>query len=241
MDSIHRRYSDTGVVSGSDPVSMGLHGDVLVVVNKDSDPAQNANLVQPNYTTFRVSRSGALTPISGSTVSVAYGSSPSQALVASQGPFVFGADFLGGLLQSFYLDSQGRLHQNLPQALPSSLFTGQTVAHEPLGMRTNPNAPVLYVNITPLSEVTVYSYFGFGPPSFVTAVSDSGKAPCWATVNPSGTRLYLTNTGDNSIEVYDLTNPFNPVDIQHFVMDSTIGAAFSSVIDASDQWLYIEH
>jgi hypothetical protein len=224
---------------GSDPVSLGLNGDVLVVVNKDLNPAQNASLVQPNYATFRVSRSGALAPISGSTVSVAYGSSPSQALVGAQGPFVFGADFLGGLLQSFYLDSQGRLHQNLPQALPTSLFAGQTAAHQPLGMRTNPNAPVLYVDIPGLSELTVYSYFGFGIPSFVTAVSDSGIAPCWATVNHSGTRLYLTNTGDNSIEVYDVTNPYNPVDIQHFVMDSTTGAAFSSVVDASDQWLYV--
>ena len=83
---------------GTDPVSLGLLDDVLVVVNKDQDPAQDPNLVQPNYTTFRVSPSGALTPIPGSTVTVAYGSSPSQALVASHGPLVFGADFLGGLL-----------------------------------------------------------------------------------------------------------------------------------------------
>jgi hypothetical protein len=201
---------------GSDPVSLGLYGDVLVVVNKDLDPAQNASVVQPNYTTFRVSRSGALNPVVGSTVSVAYGSSPSQALVSSQGPFVFGADFLGGLLQSFSFDHQGRLRQNLPQALPNSLFTGQTAGHQPLGMRTNPNAPVLYVDIPGLSEVAVYRYFGFGVPSFVTAVSDSGQAPCWATVNHAGT-----------------------LDIQHFVMDSTTGGAFSSVIDASDQRLYV--
>jgi hypothetical protein len=93
---------------GSDPVSLGLKGDVLTVVNKDQDPAQNASLVQPNYTTFRVFPEGLLVPIPQSTVSVAYGTSPSQALVASQGPFVFGADFLGGLLQSFRIDQRGR-------------------------------------------------------------------------------------------------------------------------------------
>jgi hypothetical protein len=70
-------------------------------------------------------------------------------------------------------------------------------------------------------------------------VSDSGKAPCWAIVNHAGTRFYATNTGDNSIEVYDLSDPFNPVDIQHFVMDSTTGAAFSTVIDSSDRWIYV--
>jgi len=76
---------------GSDPVSVGLLGDTLVVVNKDQDPAQNASLALPNYTTFNVSSSGRLSPVSQSTVSVAYGSSPSLALVASQGQVVFGA------------------------------------------------------------------------------------------------------------------------------------------------------
>src|SRR5215472_15957502 len=133
---------------GTDPVSLGLKDDILTVVNKDQDPAQNVNPVQPNYTTFRVLPNGVLIPIEHSTVSVAYGSSPSQALAASQGSFVFGADFLGGLLQSFRIDEGGRLIQNPPQALPASVFTGLSAAHLPLGMRTNPDLPILYVDIT---------------------------------------------------------------------------------------------
>ena len=224
---------------GSDPVSLGLKDDILTVVNKDQDPAQNANLVQPNYTTFRVWPNGELTAVENSTVSVAYGSSPSQALIASRGPFVFGADFLGGLLQSFRLDEDGRLRQNLPQALPDSVFTDQAGGHLPLGMRTHPNLPILYVDITPISEVAVYRYDEKGILSFVRTVSDSGAAPCWAVVNHTGTRLYATNTGDNSIAVYDLTDPLNPVEIQHFVMAATTGAVFSTVIDQSDQWIYV--
>lgn len=225
---------------GSDPVSLGLNGTILTVVNKDQDPAQNDNLVLPNYTTFSVSpRNGALAPIPESTVSVAYGSSPSQALIASRGSIVFGADFLGGLLQSFRLGEDGRLRQNLPQALPDSVFTGLTAPHGPLGMRTHPNLPILYVDITLISEVAVYAYDERGNLSFVRTVADSGAAPCWAVVNHAGTRLYATNTGDNSIEVYDLTDPFNPVEIQHFVMDNTTGAPFSTVIDESDHWLFV--
>jgi DNA-binding beta-propeller fold protein YncE len=182
---------------------------------------------------------GELIPIPQSTVSLAYSTSPSQALVASQGNFVFGADFLGGLLQSFRLDQHCRLQQNLPQALPDSLFIGQTAGHMPLGMRTHPNLPILYVDITGLSEVAVYRYDENGIPAFVRTVSDSGQAPCWAIVNHAGTRLYATNTGDNSVEVYDLTDPLNPIDIQHFVMASTTGAAFSTVIDSSDTWIYV--
>ena len=224
---------------GTDPVSLGLKDDILTVVNKDQDPAQNANLVQPNYTTFRVLPNGVLIPIEHSTVSVAYSSSPSQALIASQGSFVFGADFLGGLLQSFRIDEDGRLRQNLPQALPASVFTGLTAPHLPLGMRTNPELRILYVDITMISKVAVYRYDEKGRLFFVRAVPDSGKAPCWAVVNHAGTRFYATNTGDNSISVFDLADPLNPAEIQHFIMADTTGAPFSTVIDNSDQFLYV--
>ena len=224
---------------GSDPVSLGLSGNILMVVNKDQDPAQNSNLVQPNYTTFEVAGDGQLTPIANSTVSVAYGSSPSQALAAPESHAVFGADFLGGLLQSFSIDGDGRLRQNLPQALPESVFVDQTGGHQPLGLRTHPFLPILYVDITPISEVAVYRFDERGELSFLRTVPDSGAAPCWATVNHTGTRLYATNTGDNSVEVYDLTDPFNPIEIQHFVMTSNTGAVFSTVIDQTDQWLYV--
>jgi 6-phosphogluconolactonase (cycloisomerase 2 family) len=224
---------------GTDPVSVGLKDDILTVVNKDQDPAQNVNLHLPNYTTFRVLPAGTLIPIEQSTASVAYGSSPTQALVASRGSFVFGVDFLGGLLQSFSLDEEGRLQQNPPQALPDSLFKGVSVAHETLGMRTHPNLQILYVDLTFLNEVAVYRYDEKGILSFVTAVPDSGAAPCWAIVNHTGTRLYATNTGDNSISVYDLTDPLNPVEIQHFAMANTTGHPFSTVIDGSDQFIYV--
>lgn len=226
---------------GTDPVSVGLKGDILTVVNKDQDPAQNVNLHLPNYTTFRVLPEGILIPIERSTVSVAYGSSPSQALTASRGSFVFGADFQGGLLQSFRLDEEGRLRQNPPQALPDSLFEGHPVAHGLLGMRTHPDLQILYVDLTFISEVAVYRYDEKGRLSFVTAVADSGAAPCWAIVNHTGTRLYATNTGDNSISVFDLTDPLNPVEIQHFLMDSTTGHPFSTVIDSSDHFIYVSN
>ena len=229
---------------GTDPVSVGLMGDTLVVVNKAQDPAQSNNAAQPlpNYTTFKVWPNGSLTPVENSTVSVAYGTSPSQSLIAAQGPFVFGADFLGGLLQSFQVDEDGVLHQNLPQGLPNSVFTDEAGPHLPLGLRTHPDLPILYVDIVPTSQVAVYRYDEKGKLSFVRAVKEQlgGVAPCWAVVNHAGTRLYVTNTGDASIEVYDLTDPLNPAEIQHFVMDSTSGgAAFSTVIDSSDQWLYV--
>ena len=106
-------------------------------------------------------------------------------------------------------------------------------------MRTHPNLPILYVDITPVNKVAVYTYDHDGRLTFVRAVSDSGVAPCWAVVNHAGTRLYATNTGDNSITVYNLADPLNPVEMQHFAMANTTGAVFSTVIDHSDTWIYV--
>jgi DNA-binding beta-propeller fold protein YncE len=70
-------------------------------------------------------------------------------------------------------------------------------------------------------------------------VDDSGNGPCWAIVNHSGTRLYAINTGDNSVAVYDLRDPWKPKELQHFVMADTTGNPFSAVIDDSDRFIYV--
>jgi 6-phosphogluconolactonase (cycloisomerase 2 family) len=224
---------------GLDPVSVGLRGDVLAVVNKDGDPHQNASLALPNYTTFRVGTDGDLDPIGNSTVSVAYGSSPSQAAIAAVGPFVFGADFLGGLLQSFTMDESGHLAANPPQAVPNSVYAGVGAPHLPLGLRAHPTEPVLYVDLVTVSQVAVYQYNEEGRLQFVKTVADPGAGPCWAIVNHRGTRLYAINTGDTSVAVYDISQPLNPRLIQHFAMAVTTGNPFSAVIDDSDRFIYV--
>jgi 6-phosphogluconolactonase (cycloisomerase 2 family) len=224
---------------GIDPVSIGLRGDILTVVNKDGDPNQNPNPALPNYTTFRVGSDGGLDTISNSTVSVAYGSSPSQAAIAAVGSFVFGADFFGGLLQSFALDESGRLSANPPQAIPNSVYAGTAAPHWPLGLRAHPSQSILYVDLVTVSQVAVYQYDQQGRLQFVRTVADPGAGPCWAIVNHKGTRLYVINTGDTSVAVYDLSQPLNPKVIQRFQMAVTSGNPFSAVIDASDQFIYV--
>ena len=109
---------------GVNPVSVGLAGRLLCVVNKNMDPNQDPSTSLPNYTTFRVTSHGKLIPVPHSTIFVDQGSSPSQALIAPGDRLVFGADFLGGLLQSFVILSNGRLFQRPPLPLPESEFLG---------------------------------------------------------------------------------------------------------------------
>ena len=117
---------------GNDPVSLGLSGNTLFVANKSGDFGRPSAIL-PNYTTFQVAADGKLTPTSDSTndsshrfqstVSVAVGSSPSQALAVPYANLLFGADFLGGLIQRFQFDWNGGIHQLTPLALPASEFS----------------------------------------------------------------------------------------------------------------------
>jgi hypothetical protein len=77
-------------------------------------------------------------------------------------------------LQSFFLDEDGRLHQNPP------LFRIHCSPDKPsdicqLGMRTHPNLRILYVDVTLSNEVAVYRYDEKGKLSFVRTVAD---LPC---------------------------------------------------------------
>lgn len=125
---------------GVQPVSLGLAGDRLYVVNKDQDPARPSTSAAPNYTGFRVDPRGRLSPVPGSTVTRARGASPSQALIAPTGDLLFGADLLSGVLQSFRIIRDGRLEQRSPTSV------GFPVPG-PLGLAAHPARPLLYAGL----------------------------------------------------------------------------------------------
>jgi hypothetical protein len=247
---------------GSQPVSVGLKGHILAVANKDQDPSQNPFVVLPNYTSFRVGEDGGLTAIPGSSVSVAYFSSPTQVLPASLGELFFASDTLGALLHAFRIED-GRLRQNPPVAAPDSVFEGVRFFGQPnpprymIGLQTHPTLPILYVGFTTAGKMGVYRYTvgrgeegrgdreeggdqeRAGKLSFVRAVPNSGLGICWILLNRAGTRIYTVNTFDNSASVYDSTDPWNPVEIQHLHMVDNAGGPTSLALDRSEQFLYV--
>jgi hypothetical protein len=231
---------------GNDPVSLGLSGNTLFVVNKSGDFARPSAIL-PNYTTFQVAADGKLTPASDSTndssgrfqstVSVAVGSSPSQALAVPYTNLLFGADFLGGLLQRFQFDGNGGLHQLTPLALPASEFSDTTTPRLPLGLTSHPRYPFLYVGFVTANKLGVYRYGNDGSLTFIRTVPNSGTAICWLRTNRAGTRLYSTDTGTNSVSVYDLSDPENPVQIQNLVLSGP-GNVLQFSLSSDEKYLY---
>jgi 6-phosphogluconolactonase (cycloisomerase 2 family) len=223
---------------GSSPVSVGLAHDTLCVVNQDEDPGHPGQFL-PNYTSFHVGPTGKLTPVPNSTITVDAGSSPSQALTSASGRLLFGADFLGGLLRSFNIASNGRLTVSAAQPLPPSLFEGTGASPFPLGLALNPKHNLLYVGLVTINQVAVYSYDNSGALNFLCAVPDSGHGVCWLLTNRQGTTLYASNTGDPSISVFDIRHDAaNPIEIQKVNMVSS-GGCFQFALDSSDRFLHV--
>jgi hypothetical protein len=230
---------------GNDPVSLALNGNILYVANQSGDFARPSTIL-PNYTAMHVEPDGILAPIgdntndssrpSQATISVAAGSSPSQGLVVPGANLMFGDDFLGGLLDPFQLDWQGQLHALPSIAMPASEF-GTTTPRLPLGLASNPSAPILYVGYVTANKIGVYRYNQNGGLKFLRSVPNAGQGICWIRSNKSGTRLYTTDTTTNQVSVYDASDPEFPVEIQTLTLQG-VGNAFQISLSEDGKSIY---
>jgi 6-phosphogluconolactonase (cycloisomerase 2 family) len=214
---------------GTNPVSVGISRDTLVVVNKAMDPNRPA-LDQPSYAAFSLASDGRIEAGPLSTSPAPSGSSPSQADISSGKRLVFDAQFLGGHLRSFFLERDGSLSPQDFQAVPGKAL--------PLGLWSHPNKPILYVGFVTINKLAVYTFDSTGNLQFVRAVPNSGKAICWVRTNAAGTRLYTANTMDNSISVYDTANPLHPIEIQHVLLKG-LGNALQFTLGPREDYLYV--
>src|SRR5262249_18457411 len=151
---------------GINPVSIGLRGDQIVIINQNLDPAQNIPGALPSIVTRHVTEDGRIVKFpADTTIALPVGSAPSQALTANNRPFVFDAQFRGGRLASSRLSPTGRLLPNPPQPLPASESVGHT-APLPLGLWANPDARQLYVGFVTVNKLGVYTWNEDGVPIF---------------------------------------------------------------------------
>jgi 6-phosphogluconolactonase (cycloisomerase 2 family) len=224
---------------GSNPVSVGLSNDnVLVAVNQSLDP-KHPGSPAPNYTSFRVGPDGQLTPIPHSTISIDLGSDPTQALISPDGSLMFGAEFLGGMLRTLQIQADGGLIQTDAQPLPPAEFADTGAAAQPLGLAVHPTQNLLYVGFVLVNKLGVYRYDDKGKLNFLRTVPVSGQLPCWVLLNRAATRLYTSNTLDPSISVFDISgDPSTPREIQTVKLRST-GNSVQFALDSTETFLHV--
>lgn len=237
---------------GLNPVSVGLSSEgVLVVANKDYDlgrPGFDPN-TQGNYTSFLVNRTGQLfgpvglvpggvLPIKGPGRAT-----PTQALISPDGTLAFDANFFGFAVRSFRILPNGALLSADAQMIPSPGGTNALGLPIPLGLQVHPTQPILYVGFVLDKAFGVYTYDANGKLTFVRAITNVGNGPCWFLTNSAGTRLYISNNFDNTIAVFDTTNPLQPVKIQSATLAQGFGiqttaSPFQIALDSANQYLY---
>ena len=236
---------------GINPVSVGLARDgLLVVANKDYDlgrgdfdPTQ-----QGDYTTMRVTPHGKLIRVPFATVpagafdGVGPGRpTPTQALTSPDGRLAFDANFFGLHVRSFRILANGRLAPADSQTIPPPGGTNPLGLAIPLGLQVHPKLNVLYVGFVLDSAMGVYTYDTDGKLHFVRAVLNVGAGPCWFLSNAAGDRLFVSNNFANSIAVFDITQPLNPVKLATTTLPqgASNAAPFQIALDRGERFLHV--
>lgn len=248
---------------GKNPVSLGLAGDRLYVVNKNDDPGRDMTKTLPNYTGFKVGKDGSLTPIPKSTLEPATPwRSPTQALIV-EGKFLFDGDFgsfplpsrldqwgknLGtdasSSIRALKINANGTLRQHPPLLAPDGAFDGGMDVDEdgkpdPLifGLQVHPTKKLVYIGFVTAAKIGVYRYDDEGRLTFVRAVPNKGTLVCWMRINKAGTRAYTTNNADDTVSVYDLSDAESPTEIQTLLLKGH-GHPYQLDLSTDDRFFY---
>ncbi|MEQ1530434.1 MAG: hypothetical protein ABL925_14055 [Methylococcales bacterium] len=252
---------------GKNPVSIGIAGNYIVVVNKNEDPGRDMSKSLPNYTTFTVAENGKLIPVADSTLELETPSrSPTQALIVNE-RFIYDGDFGNfhlpareemwgksvndqkpSLIRVMEISKQGKLSILQELTAPVGSFDGDLATNAEgksnvlmFGLQVHPKEPLIYVAMVTASKLAVYEYDDTGKLTFVSLAPNSGGLICWVTINKAGTRAYTTNNATDSISVYDLTDPRSPKEIQHYELRGH-GAPYQMALSSDDKYLYtIKH
>lgn len=209
---------------GQTPCSIAINGSYVYVANKSFDALHTITRL-PNYVSFTINGAGRLEQVAGGKVEVSAGSAPSQVLVSNDHRHLFATNFLAfmlptetpvGTLESFSLLGSGafKAAAGSPYVLPM----GDGGA---LGLAEHPVQPILYVGFPVASSVGVYSVDAAAGSLKLLSTVSAGAAACWLRTNARGTRLYVLNSGENSVGVYDITNASAPVFMSKLVLKNS--------------------
>jgi 6-phosphogluconolactonase len=180
---------------GIKPVSVAVSPSGLVYV-------ANSGTGGSNYTGFRLSPFGTLTPVPDSTYAVPDTSGLGDVFFNAFGDHLIGTRTGTSEIDSFLVLPDGRL-----LAAPGSPFTGQGLGQ--LGAEFSPTSPSeLFVsnahNGALLGTVSAYHDSFLGQLSSIgsSPYADDQTAPCWVEISHDGRYLFAINTGSGNISSY---------------------------------------
>jgi 6-phosphogluconolactonase (cycloisomerase 2 family) len=171
-----------------------------------------------------------MTMLSGSTVNLPVGSSPSHVLIRPGiKQSMFGILYKGKKIGSYNVTGQGILTRTSTLNFPAA----------PVGGVLNPLVRGIYVTLAASNQLGVVTYDSTFKLAAVKILADPGKAPCWAVTNKAGTRMYTGETLTGTVSVWDITTPKSPVALQTVVMSGTVPYATHIELDPTEKFLYV--
>ncbi len=188
---------------GTDPVSVGVSGDLVYVANAPSSPGT------ANVTGFRLSSSGVLTPIPNSTVTLPNGAQPDDVVINSTGTNLVVPDVALSVIYSYSISHHGLLTAASSSPVPAE-------GPGPFGSDFSPVHPSqLFVSNahggTANGTVSAYNVSADGTlnPIGSSPFADFQTAPCWIALTPNGRYLFAVNAGTPSVSSYSIASNGN--------------------------------
>jgi 6-phosphogluconolactonase (cycloisomerase 2 family) len=230
---------DSPVSSGGlNPVSIAVHDDLVYVANAGDGKTGS------NYTGFRLGSNGQLSPIAGSTVSLAPTANPGDLFFNSTGTLLIGTEVgpMDGpsFIDSFRVGQDGKL-----TAAAGSPFAAQAVG--PFGGEFNPvNPNEVYIS-------NAHAGANQGSVSAYTVASDGGLTPigdspyfnkqtaaCWVEISHDGKYLFAVNTAVPSVSTYQIMADGSLSLLGSTVFNQPTGLApFDARLDPEGHNLYV--
>ncbi|MGH2560810.1 MAG: lactonase family protein [Thermomicrobiales bacterium] len=231
---------DGGTVDsgGLVPLSIAVHEDLIYVAN--AGDGTNGS----NYTGFRLSQEGVLSPVEGSTVTISATALPGHILFNATGTLLAAAE-VGPDAGPSYIDSFSVNNDGTLTAAAGSPFPAQALG--PFGSVFSPVDPSqLYVsnahagpNLGSVSAYTVASD-GTLSPNSGSPYPNQQTAPCWVEISPDGQYVFSVNTGVPSISSYHVEEDGSLALVGNTVFNQPSGLRpFDARIDPAGTYLYV--
>src|SRR4051812_7726448 len=234
---------------GTAPGSVDYRDGHLFVANKAHDGVRDLRTVTPNYASFAVAASGALTPV-GQPQPAPAGASPTQAFVTPDGKVMMGTDEQGatpraaGLFHSFRIGADGALSNapGSPYTLSRRILADKTPDQFAWaqGLVALPRPRLVYAGVANLALLVVHSYDKRGRIKFVSSMTVEGASlPCWVELSRDRRFLYTGNAGNNTMSVFDIAaDPRHPRQIQTLRLKNR-GNPWNFTVDPTGRFIFL--